>query len=100
MVPVARSLLVTVLCTGLGLGIAACDAPAPEQACLTCAHTAHPVVFAYRVRIDAQDFVAPEKVVAPARPPVAAPEHAWPLPASVALHDDVLDLAPKTSPPA
>jgi hypothetical protein len=99
MVSVVRPLLVTVLCTGLGLGVAARDAPTQDRATLTCCHGGVDV-FAFDWTIDAPDFIAPDVIVAPARPIVAAPTIGWTAPHAAPIPADVLDAAPKTSPPA
>ena len=94
-----RSLLATVLCAGLGLAVAPCGESTHDLATLTTPAPAACVAMRFRWSFDVPDFVAPDPIGAPARPTVAivaSPRATAPAPATAL---DVLDVAPKTSPP-
>jgi hypothetical protein len=98
MMSVVRPLLATVMCAGLGLAIAPSNAPTHDQPTLTCAHQT-PCAAAIDWTIDTPDFVAPAAVAAPTRPAVATRDPAAAPAPDVAPRAEVLDVAPKTSPP-
>ena len=118
MASLCRALLASVVCTGLGIVVPP-SASAAAGPCLTCTDTgATPEVTVARTRLlravrpaapslsigglaaDGPEFVAPAPIVPPARPITALDLRTAASAADAAPPARVLDVAPKTSPPA
>jgi hypothetical protein len=104
-----RALLASVLCTGLGLAVPCASAatagpsitsPTHDPAIVCCPRATRRALALAASAADAPELVVPAPFVAPSRPLTASTRAFAAPPADIAPPLRVLDLAPKTSPPA